>query len=408
MAEEKKTKKITVRNASAERKPETTTSTTKEPYLKTSTPEPENATVKCQRGKCMPLEAPTDDQVYELVMDEDCPVSVSTSDMTTATETGEDANEYTELKKEEEALRKLEEEEDTRNTNMHMTKTIPLSYGKNQVGTIVIENGEVSYTPGGGEHIITINNALDTLAAIWETFGHLESDLKLESDRRVVRKYLELTRDIVFKYLDKNATERGDEYEREHLHYMMTIARDIAKRAKNRIFEYLEHSAEPSDTVNESIYLFGDILKHIDLYEKNQYFLKNISMAARLIKEENKKDTRTHLSTSELQSKSAHELSDYYKHTLARLNAIENGEKAPEPEPDNDYDFVNHPKHYNNYDVEVIDMMRRIWGHEATAIWCKLTAFKYRMRMGTKPGSSLEEDLEKERFYLEKMKEIAK
>lgn len=71
-----------------------------------------------------------------------------------------------------------------------------------------------------------------------------------------------------------------------------------------------------------------------------------------------------------------------------------------------DYEMVNHPKHYNSYDVEVVDMMRRIWGSEKTAIWCELNAFKYRMRMGLKPGSSLDEDLAKEQWYLNKANEI--
>lgn len=72
----------------------------------------------------------------------------------------------------------------------------------------------------------------------------------------------------------------------------------------------------------------------------------------------------------------------------------------------NSYENVNHPNHYNNYDVEVIDMMERIWGPEKTAIFCELNAFKYRMRMGTKPTSPISEDLEKEIWYLNKMKAL--
>lgn len=70
------------------------------------------------------------------------------------------------------------------------------------------------------------------------------------------------------------------------------------------------------------------------------------------------------------------------------------------------YEHVNHPSHYNNYDVEVIEMMKRIWGIESTIMWCEMTAFKYRMRMGTKPGNTLEQDLKKEKWYLEKKKEL--
>lgn len=70
------------------------------------------------------------------------------------------------------------------------------------------------------------------------------------------------------------------------------------------------------------------------------------------------------------------------------------------------YEMVNHPTHYNNYSVEVIDMMISIWGIEATITWCEMTAFKYRMRMGTKPDNSIEQDLKKEMWYLEKAKEL--
>ena len=70
------------------------------------------------------------------------------------------------------------------------------------------------------------------------------------------------------------------------------------------------------------------------------------------------------------------------------------------------YEEVNHPQHYNNYDVEVIDMMERVFGKEETAIFCKLNAFKYRMRAGTKPGQSAEKDLNKEQWYLNKKKEL--
>lgn len=70
------------------------------------------------------------------------------------------------------------------------------------------------------------------------------------------------------------------------------------------------------------------------------------------------------------------------------------------------YEMVNHPSHYNNYSMEVIDMMRYIWGAENTALWCEMTAFKYRMRMGTKPENPIQQDLEKEAWYLKKAKEL--
>lgn len=77
-----------------------------------------------------------------------------------------------------------------------------------------------------------------------------------------------------------------------------------------------------------------------------------------------------------------------------------------ETEKSTGYEYVNHPKHYNLYEKEVIDMMVDIWGPDKTATWCEMTAFKYRMRMGTKPGNSIQQDLDKEKWYLDKAKEL--
>jgi hypothetical protein len=84
---------------------------------------------------------------------------------------------------------------------------------------------------------------------------------------------------------------------------------------------------------------------------------------------------------------------------------------------DGHYEMVDHPQHYNNYDVEVVDMMESIWGTKATMEWCKMTAYKYRMRMGTKPSENetndedamkkkLLEDFRKEQWYLKKADEL--
>lgn len=51
-------------------------------------------------------------------------------------------------------------------------------------------------------------------------------------------------------------------------------------------------------------------------------------------------------------------------------------------------------------------MMEAIYGVEATIAFCEMTAFKYRMRVGTKPDNSIEQDLQKERWYLNKAKEL--
>ena len=63
------------------------------------------------------------------------------------------------------------------------------------------------------------------------------------------------------------------------------------------------------------------------------------------------------------------------------------------------YDQIN-PDHYKKYSTETIDMMVKIWGYEATSTYCEMNAFKYRMRMGTKPGVDIATDLAKEAWYL--------
>ena len=64
------------------------------------------------------------------------------------------------------------------------------------------------------------------------------------------------------------------------------------------------------------------------------------------------------------------------------------------------------PAHYNDYDVECIEMMRRIWGDKEVEIFCKLNAFKYRMRLGHK--DAMQQDFEKEQWYLKKQKELGR
>jgi len=75
------------------------------------------------------------------------------------------------------------------------------------------------------------------------------------------------------------------------------------------------------------------------------------------------------------------------------------------PEHPEEYDFVN-PKHYQEFSVEVIDMMAAIWGKEATATHCEMCAFKYKLRAGSKPDQPIERDLEKAAWYLSKAKEL--
>lgn len=97
-----------------------------------------------------------------------------------------------------------------------------------------------------------------------------------------------------------------------------------------------------------------------------------------------------------------HKLSDqdWVQQTMEALDKVRCHDKPQT------YEKVNHPKHYNNYDMEVIDMMEKIWGTKYTIVFCQMNAYKYRMRMGTKPGSDITEDLEKEQWYLKKADEL--
>ncbi len=64
------------------------------------------------------------------------------------------------------------------------------------------------------------------------------------------------------------------------------------------------------------------------------------------------------------------------------------------------------PSHYKQYPIEVIDMMVSIWGIEAAIDFCTLTAFKYRMRLGYK--DDMKQELDKEKWYLDKAEELKK
>ena len=70
-----------------------------------------------------------------------------------------------------------------------------------------------------------------------------------------------------------------------------------------------------------------------------------------------------------------------------------------------DYDYIN-PSHYKKGSKEVIEMMEDIWGPEALIIHCEMCAFKYRMRLATKPGQPVERDLEKALWYENKAKQL--
>ena len=70
-----------------------------------------------------------------------------------------------------------------------------------------------------------------------------------------------------------------------------------------------------------------------------------------------------------------------------------------------EYNNVN-PDHYKQGDRQVWQMMIDCFGLDAYIAFSRLNAFKYRMRAGSKPTSSIEEDIKKAQWYEEKIKEL--
>lgn len=71
-----------------------------------------------------------------------------------------------------------------------------------------------------------------------------------------------------------------------------------------------------------------------------------------------------------------------------------------------DYEMVNHPKHYNIFMSEAINMAERIYGTEWLAIAAEITAFFYQVRMGAKPDNSLEQECAKRDWWLARRDEF--
>ena len=69
-------------------------------------------------------------------------------------------------------------------------------------------------------------------------------------------------------------------------------------------------------------------------------------------------------------------------------------------------DNVNHPKHYTNGDVECIDAIKASMSSDAFAGYLKGNTIKYLWRYQLKKNPV--EDLEKAKWYLEKLIDITK
>lgn len=71
------------------------------------------------------------------------------------------------------------------------------------------------------------------------------------------------------------------------------------------------------------------------------------------------------------------------------------------------YDNIN-PDHYKQGDKEVWQMMIDCFGEEAYISFCRLNAFKYRMRAGRKPDSRMADDFHKALWYEKQIQELCK
>lgn len=67
---------------------------------------------------------------------------------------------------------------------------------------------------------------------------------------------------------------------------------------------------------------------------------------------------------------------------------------------------VDHPSHYNQGGMEVIDQMVVLFGVEKVIAFCELNAYKYRMRAGYK--DDIVQDINKATWYENKAKKLKK
>ena len=90
-----------------------------------------------------------------------------------------------------------------------------------------------------------------------------------------------------------------------------------------------------------------------------------------------------------------------FKKTISEKNKLKIKKMEEQPV----YNFVN-PEHYKGHGIETIDKMIKIWGWETVALYCEINAFKYRDRIGRKPGEPIEREMEKIKWYENKAEEL--
>lgn len=201
----------------------------------------------------------------------------------------------------------------------------------------------------------------------------------------------------------KAEIERDNQVKKE-IRDELEKTKEIIKRIRN------ENVGDANaGTINTSETICQNLLKkYPNLKEKTSSILTNIDNNPLKENEQNRVSVTTDGDKNFIQNSKKY----VEEHIIPRKKELERIEEATRNIPNlpldvtKPYEEVNHPDHYNVYDVEVVEMMERIFGIEETMSWCKLNAFKYRMRAGEKPTSTVEKDLKKEKWCLNKYKEL--
>ncbi len=63
------------------------------------------------------------------------------------------------------------------------------------------------------------------------------------------------------------------------------------------------------------------------------------------------------------------------------------------------YEYINSPQHYQWFDIEAIDAIKKILTHEQYKGFLMGTSLRYRFRCGSKKGEPLERDIKKAKQY---------
>lgn len=259
----------------------------------------------------------------------------------------------------------------------------------NTVNTTDLEN---TLNKNLGKKLVTISGPEKTIVVSNDTTPYSDEDLKAHLEReREERKEIKKTINDSKKIVEKIRDAKANNNVPDILKGPITINTGDAVASTN----------------NTSETLCQDILKRYpNLKEKTSALIKDINPLEE--NEQNRVSVTTDGDKNFIQNSKKY----VEEHIIPRKKELERIEEATRNIQNlsipviEHYEEINHPDHYNVYDVEVVDMMERIFGIEETMSWCKLNAFKYRMRAGEKPTSTIEKDIKKEKWCLNKYKEL--